>query len=497
MNMTILVRWFTWVWLRWKYQFGMSGRVSRDVVALSSGGNNSYSGDWITPSEEGICRDFDQLEDSNVDYFRWITVAILWLAVAFFWLIFRITDIAPQFIAFFLPKTLQYLDIIMGIVGGLGITILITILFAANESLPLRVTGEEAAEAVENLRCSGEAGRHPTPVWQRLLLLFIVAFEAGIFGSLVLSYVGDFTTTQNLIAGFGFGTILAIVLTMLTHKAGKTIYIAHHRAALTEVVDQEVRQSVKMEPSYNGLEMERSETFCKIKEAFGPIQFNGERLSFWKAWGIPILTLILVAALAVAGFFVRDNIQRNIIDLLKRQQTEETTLREELSLLDKETIAPQEIMGEQGAIVPQDILGEIESAETYRADSFAANEMMAARAGIFIIALTFVGLQIITTIIGYHDGFDFGVNTITYYPRLQAYEKSSRRLTGDVLEGRDRKRLKVLDRRVDSILAKYHKSILQRTARKTRMASLHMALESRQALRFETYRERYHNANPY
>nr|VFK61791.1 MAG: hypothetical protein BECKTUN1418D_GA0071000_11602 [Candidatus Kentron sp. TUN] len=476
MNMTILVRWFTWVWLRWKYQFGMFHHASRDIKALSSHGQSSYSGNWITPSEEEICRDFEQLEDSNIDYFKWISIGIWLIVIAFIWLILRATDVIPELITIFSSKALRYPDITMGVLGGLGTTVLIIIFFAANDDSPLHVTKEEATGAIGNLRVSGEAGRRPTPWWQQLLLLIIVAFEAGIFGSLMLSYVGDFTNTQNLIAGFAFGVILAIVLTVMTHKAGKAIYIAHHRSALAEAVARETARIVEKDPSDRPIE--RSETFGKIKQAFGPIQFDGNKLSFWTAAGIPTLTLILVASVAVTGFIVRDNIQRNIIDMLKRQQMEETTLREELSLLNQETIAPQEIMGE------------INAAQAYQADSFAANEMIAARASILIIAVTFIGLQIITTIIGYQDGFDFSENTTTYYPHLQAYEKSSRILTEDTLNRHNQDRLKSLYRRVDSILAGYYKTILRKTVGNAHTAVLHNALESRKPMRFETYRKR-------
>nr|VFJ90702.1 MAG: hypothetical protein BECKH772A_GA0070896_1002318 [Candidatus Kentron sp. H]VFJ91791.1 MAG: hypothetical protein BECKH772B_GA0070898_1002118 [Candidatus Kentron sp. H]VFJ98424.1 MAG: hypothetical protein BECKH772C_GA0070978_1002118 [Candidatus Kentron sp. H] len=301
MNMTILVKWFTWIGLRWKYRFGMSHRVSRDIEALTSE-KTHYSKDLITPSEEGICRDFEQLEGSDIDHFKWITLGMLLILIAFIWLIFRATDITPQLIALFSPQTLGYMDIVFGIIGGLGITVLIITFFAANEALPLRVMKEEATEAAENLRVSGEAGRRPTPGWQNLLLFIIVVFEVGIFGSLMLSYVGDFTNTQNFIAGFAFGTILAIVLTVMTHKAGKAIYIAHHRSALTEAVKREARQFLETETPYSVPVIEQSETFRKIKQAFGPIQFDGKKLPFRRTGGIPILTFILVSSIAVAGF---------------------------------------------------------------------------------------------------------------------------------------------------------------------------------------------------
>nr|VFJ90697.1 MAG: hypothetical protein BECKH772A_GA0070896_1002317 [Candidatus Kentron sp. H]VFJ91789.1 MAG: hypothetical protein BECKH772B_GA0070898_1002117 [Candidatus Kentron sp. H]VFJ98420.1 MAG: hypothetical protein BECKH772C_GA0070978_1002117 [Candidatus Kentron sp. H] len=143
---------------------------------------------------------------------------------------------------------------------------------------------------------------------------------------------------------------------------------------------------------------------------------------------------------------------------------------------------------EEKAIAPQDIMGELSAAQEYRADEFASDEMVAARAGIFIIAITFIGLQIITTLIGYSDGFDFGENAVTYYPHRQAYEKSSRILTEDALKKRDRARFEALCRRVDTVLAGYHKIALQKTERDTHTLPLHQALESRKALRFETYR---------
>nr|VFK24577.1 MAG: hypothetical protein BECKMB1821G_GA0114241_10097 [Candidatus Kentron sp. MB]VFK27117.1 MAG: hypothetical protein BECKMB1821I_GA0114274_100245 [Candidatus Kentron sp. MB]VFK74900.1 MAG: hypothetical protein BECKMB1821H_GA0114242_10128 [Candidatus Kentron sp. MB] len=486
MNMRTLVQWFTWIRLYWKYQFGMRSRVSGDIRAFATGGDiNGNTKAWCTPSEGRICKDFEQLEGDDITHFKWITLGIWLTLIAVFWLLFRTMGIMPRLLEFLQPSSVEYLDIFMGIIGGIGVIILIWILSSANEKLPLQVTKQEAEEAAGNLRLSGEIGRQPTPTWQRLSLLVVVALEAAIFGSLVISYVGDFTNTQNLLAGGVFGIVLAIVLTVMTHKAGKAIYVAFHHAKLVKAVTQETEQVIETRKSQNsGSEtgvmkqaIEHAETFGNIKRVYGITQFDGEPLPFIKAWGIPILTLVLAIIVAVAGFVVRDSIQNNIIDIIKRQQIEETSLRSELDDISEQIM------------IPEDIMEETRKGQEQQIDSVASNERKAARFGILIIAITFLGLQVITTLIGYSDGFSFSENAHTYYPRWMAYEKHTRVFTNDVLEKHRRARIEAFYRRVDSLLAKYYNIAFSNTGRSGRSMPLHKALESRGPLQFEAYKK--------
>nr|VFJ45839.1 MAG: hypothetical protein BECKDK2373B_GA0170837_101140 [Candidatus Kentron sp. DK] len=478
--MRILVKWFIWIRLYWKYSTsGVSSRVSNDIRAFGSGGNiDSNTKDWRTPSEEEICKSFERLEGENISHFRGITIGICFILIAIVWLFLRAMDIAPQLLD-------GYIDIFMGGVGGIGAIILGMVFFFSNEALPLQVTKEEALDASENLRLSGEIGRRPTPWWLKLSITVIVFLEAAIFGSLMISYVGDFTSVQNLIAGSVFGLILAIVLTIMTHQAGKTRYIASHRLDLVKVVAQETEQVIETQRKSlsSGVDtgsdeppITRSETFRSIRKAFGSTQFDGKPLPFIKAWGIPILTLLLVVSVAVAGYIVRDSIQNNVIDMVKRQQIEEASLKSELGVL-------------ESVMVPEKIMEDVKAGQEHQIDRFASNEKNAARAGIIIIVITFLGLQVITTIIGYSDGFSFSENTLTYYPRREADEKYARVLTEATIDKNNRSRIEALHQHVDNILAKYYNIAFSRTGGDGLTMPLHKALELRGALRYETYKE--------
>nr|VFK44297.1 MAG: hypothetical protein BECKSD772F_GA0070984_11752 [Candidatus Kentron sp. SD]VFK49268.1 MAG: hypothetical protein BECKSD772E_GA0070983_11682 [Candidatus Kentron sp. SD] len=494
MNMKILIKWFIWIRLYWKYnKSGMVSCVSSDIKAFGSGGKiNGDTKAWRAPSEEEICQSFEQIENENINYLRWITFGVWCILIAVTWFFLPPVVIWLLSLAMdSMPPSLQeyagiyYLNIFMEYLGGIGVITLVMVFFLSNETSLPRVTKEEAGKAAENLRLSGEIGRRPTPWWQKLSIILIVFLEAAIFGSLMISYVGDFTSTQNLIAGSVFGMILAIVLTVMTHKAGKTRYIASHRLELVKAVAQETQQIVKAqsEGALSNADMGGgkhpimgSETFRGIREAYGPVQFDGRPLPFMKAWGVPVLTFLLVVTVAVAGYVVRDSIQNNVIDMVKRQQIEEASLRSELGML-------------ESTAIPEEIEEDMKAGQEQQLDRFVSNEKNAARAGIIIIVITFLGLQVITTIIGYSDGFSFGENAHIHYPRWEVYEKHTKLFAEEDMGKRNQDRSDAFHRHVDTVLARYYNIAFSRTGGDGLSMPLHEALESRGAFRYKTYKE--------
>jgi hypothetical protein len=305
------------------------------------------------------------------------------------------------------------------------------ILEMLNKSANPVVKEDEYKRCKELLEFVGEDARKPLSTGMMFLVLLMVFIDAAMISIVAMDYVADLPRKYALWGGVGVGFIVAIMLFLFTHEAGKALYRDTKRKELLDEInldemhpDKEKIGKQKDKPEQSGkLGLKRSEV---VTSHF----FLHPKRYLWMC-----VALVMVAGLAYAAYGARYSTQMDII--LSQVETARQTLGIETDnpMLPPAVTQSQKEAGDEIANEHQEL--------AKRATQFA----------LIILTLVFIGIQTVGIMMGYNHAF-FNDKTEAAYVKVRAYE---------LQEGSFGQSMDIVARKATTFLS-YYNSALQRAA---------------------------------
>lgn len=266
--------------------------------------------------------------------------------------------------------------------------------------VPQLLTKDEFNQRIEYMKCAGDLGRSPTPLFVYVLLFVLVAAESVGFAYLlgtVAASEGSAHIHEMIMWAIMF--VLAVILPFLMHHAGHQLY----RTKLLEAHHKDFQASSRGDP-YSGESIALNEDQFKdtsdkphtrcLRRVAKNSRDKGSYFLVYVAISAIILIFGLSTYMRVANF--------------QTKLTEETTLSQQSESSGNPFALPDEVTKPQ-----------------IQADEKARNEVNSSRtieniAGFIMLGVIFVFTQIVGVIFGYKYGF-VGVQTYDFFKKTGAY----------------------------------------------------------------------------
>ena len=114
-----------------------------------------------------------------------------------------------------------------------------------NKSANPVVKEDEYKRCKELLEFVGEDARKPLSTGMMFLVLLMVFIDAAMISIVAMDYVADLPRKYALWGGVGVGFIVAIMLFLFTHEAGKALYRDTKRKELLDEINLDEMHQIK------------------------------------------------------------------------------------------------------------------------------------------------------------------------------------------------------------------------------------------------------------
>ncbi|MDQ7001233.1 MAG: hypothetical protein Q9N02_00910, partial [Ghiorsea sp.] len=233
------------------------------------------------------------------------------------------------------------------LMSAAGVAVLLAVLFlyellfnSMNEELV--VTKDEFDSAETWMHYISEKSRKTMPVWAILIVGIGLLIEAAAISIIAASYVSDISKNESMWVGSILGLIVAFALGFVIHKAGESMYQNHQRVRLHRVIQREGGHK-------------ESETLQALQKDHR--DFDTQEEGFLRRYGMQIIAVVFVTALAVAAFEQRAELN---LDMIQAQQTE---VADDLLLSADDALMPASVKKVEREIVEEKVSQEASHAE--------------------------------------------------------------------------------------------------------------------------------------
>ncbi len=160
-----------------------------------------------------------------------------------------------------------------------------------------------------------EIGRKPIPFWVWFLLVSLVFAEAVIFGKLILTFVGEFSTNEVKIFSLLVAFLLAIILVWITDRTGTEWYKNSKikKIKVWQATEDGDNKSVPIPNTQIGIQTSYLDNDDKkYKQLLNRVANLNATVS--KSYGFTLVAIILISAIAIIAFIQRATLNVDTIN---------------------------------------------------------------------------------------------------------------------------------------------------------------------------------------
>lgn len=303
------------------------------------------------------------------------------------------------------------------------------------------------------MKTIGVTARQPLGLPGRILVFLMLLVDAAMIAIVALDYAADLPRNIQFIGGILVGVVFAFCLVWLTHHTGEQLYRSGHHSKLVSIIRDERMQSDAGEDSV---------TFDKIRAH--SIPFLVQDKGFWGRFGWLVLTMAFILTIVGLATYARYNQNENLL------------LAEVRGTLFREW-TPQSSPELRSNSQHQDNIAAL-------SDQRRAAQEKAMIAGISILAIVFIAIQVVAIMMAYKHSFALdGGEDLNAYNRIQQYQAQ----VLDTKQGDFRltRSQKMVANKASRLFAAYFSS-LRKQAHKNGRAAFARSLDQRGPYNFET-----------
>ena len=226
--------WFKWHLTNFKWKFrGLFSKMKKDA-------DKEVEGIGVTPigMELEIGENYKEFWNNsiNLSTFSTMNYAAILMFLSVIIIIWRMFISPPG------PMSKDYL--LWSAIGLFVLMLVVLIIASVIQSKKSKnyYTPEDIRLANEWLKLVGEKDRESMPWWAWAILLVGLTVESIAVAIIAAPYVADISEKYTIVAGAAVGIIMAVVLGIVVHKAGESLYKALKQNSLVERMIDEVKQ---------------------------------------------------------------------------------------------------------------------------------------------------------------------------------------------------------------------------------------------------------------